>query len=130
MFFKLLLAFTIIPIMELAILIKLGTVFGTLHTVLFVIATAVVGAWLVRIEGFNVMLRYQASLREGIFPAEEVLDGALLLVAGAMLVTPGIITDAIGFMLVIPATRAIIKIPIKRHISKNMAKTIGVTRVR
>ncbi|MEE9613756.1 MAG: FxsA family protein [Thermodesulfobacteriota bacterium] len=120
MFFKLFLLFTIIPVVELAILIKVGSYLGTLHTVLLVIGTALVGAWLVRLEGLNVAYRFQGNLASGVFPSEEIFDGALLLVAGALLITPGLTTDLVGFLAVFPASRNVMKGVIRRYMEKRM----------
>jgi UPF0716 protein FxsA len=120
MFFKLFLIFTIVPVLELAILIKVGTLIGTLNTVLLVIGTALAGAYLVRIEGLNVFYRFQRNLSEGVFPSEEIFDGALLLVAGAVLITPGILTDILGLLLVFPASRRIFKGLIRRYVEKSV----------
>ncbi len=118
MFGKLLLLFLIIPVVELILLIKIGTVIGTLNTILLVISTAFIGAYLVKTEGLNVMQRFQSNLNHGVFPAEEIFDGAMILVAGALLVTPGILTDIVGFVLVIPPTRAVIKKFIRKFVEK------------
>lgn len=115
-FLKLLVLFTIVPVAELALLIEVGTLIGTAETVALVILTAVVGAWLVRIEGLGVIRRFQRSVAEGRFPAEEMLDGALILVAGAVLVTPGLLTDLLGFFLVTPAGRKVVKSALKRYL--------------
>lgn len=120
MFFKLFLIFTLLPVAELAILIKVGAIIGTLNTVLLVIGTALSGAFLVRMEGVNVIYRFQQNLRDGVFPSEEIFDGALLLVAGAVLVTPGFMTDILGLLLVLPPSRAIIKELIRRYVDKNI----------
>ncbi len=120
MFLKLFILFTVIPVVELAILIKIGTVIGTLNTVLLVIGTALLGAFLVKMEGLNVMYRFQRNVLEGVFPAEEIFDGAMLLVAGALLITPGVLTDILGFLLVFPASRRVIKDIIRRYIERNI----------
>ncbi|HHL40156.1 MAG TPA: FxsA family protein [Deltaproteobacteria bacterium] len=119
MFFRLFILFTLIPVIELALLIKVGSFLGVFNTVMIVIATALAGAYLVRLEGLGVMYRFQRNLSEGIFPAEEIFDGALLLVAGALLVTPGFFTDVLGLLIVIPATRAVIKARLRRRIEKS-----------
>lgn len=109
MVFKLFILFSIVPVIELAILIKLGITIGTMKTVAIVLITAAVGAFMVRAEGLGVIIRLRESLEQGIFPASELLDGALILVAGALLLTPGILTDVVGFLLVFPASRRRIK---------------------
>jgi UPF0716 protein FxsA len=120
MFFKLFFLFTIIPIIELAILIKLGSYLGVFNTVLIVILTAIVGAYMVRLEGIGVMYRIQKSMQEGVFPEEELITGAMILVAGALLLTPGFFTDVLGFIMVFPASRNIIKKYAKKHIHKKL----------
>jgi UPF0716 protein FxsA len=125
MFGKLLLLFLIVPVVELVLLIKIGSIIGLLNTILLVISTAIVGAYLVKTEGLNVMQRFQGNLGQGVFPAEEIFDGAMILVAGALLVTPGVITDIVGFALVIPPTRAVIKKFIRRFVEKKIV-TVNV----
>jgi UPF0716 protein FxsA len=89
---------------------------GIYYTVLLVLGTAFVGAYMAKMEGLGVIVRFQRNMMEGIFPAEEMIDGAMLLVAGALLITPGILTDVVGFLLVIPSTRAVIKVWLKRYL--------------
>ncbi len=125
MFFRLFLIFAIVPVIELSLLIKVGTLIGTLNTIILVITTAMVGSYLVRMEGINVIYRFQQNMQEGIFPAEEILDGAMILVAGALLVTPGILTDIIGFSFVFTMSRMAIKRLLRRYIDKKIA-TINV----
>jgi UPF0716 protein FxsA len=120
MFFKLFLIFTLVPVVELALLIKVGTLIGTLNTVVLVIGTALTGAFLVRLEGINVIYRFQRNLAEGVFPAEEIFDGALLLVAGAVLITPGFLTDILGLLIVLPHSRDVLKGLIRRYVEKNV----------
>ncbi|MCP3676969.1 MAG: FxsA family protein [Deltaproteobacteria bacterium] len=115
MFFKLFLLFTIVPIIELTLLVKIGMEIGIYYTVLLVLGTAFIGAYMAKMEGLGVIVRFQRNMLEGIFPAEEMIDGAMLLVAGALLITPGILTDVVGFLLVIPSTRAVIKVWLKRY---------------
>ena len=122
MFFKLFLLFSIVPAVELALLVYAGSKIGIPETLSIVIATAIAGAYLVRREGIGVLLRIQNELNQGTFPADSMLDGALVLVAGALLLTPGFITDIIGFLLVLPASRPMIKSVIvsllKRHMER------------
>jgi UPF0716 protein FxsA len=117
--FKLFLLFTLAPAIELALLIYTGTRLGTLNTLSIVILTALAGSILVRHEGLDVLRRFRANLEQGIFPSEEILDGAMVLVAGALLLTPGFITDVIGLAFVIPAGRDLIKPLIKDYIKRS-----------
>lgn len=122
MFFKLFLLFTIIPVVELALLIKVGSYIGVMNTIAIVILTAVVGAYMVRLEGIGVMYRIQQNMQDGVFPAEEMINGVMILVAGALLLTPGFFTDAIGFLMVFPASRHVIKKFIRRSIDRRMSE--------
>jgi UPF0716 protein FxsA len=121
MFFRLFLLFTIIPVIELTLLIKIGSFIGALNTVAIVIFTAVVGAYLVKLEGLGVMYRIQKNMQEGIFPGDELINGMMILVAGALLLTPGFVTDVIGFLMVIPFSRNYIKLISRRYIEKKMS---------
>jgi UPF0716 protein FxsA len=106
---KLFLAFTIIPFIEIYLLIKIGSYLGAFNTVVIVILTAFLGALLARYQGFQTMLRVRQSLERGEMPAEELLDALLILLAGIVLLTPGFLTDLAGLMILIPATRLMFK---------------------
>lgn len=111
----LLLLFLLIPLVEIYLLIKVGGIVGALPTVFLVVFTAVLGAGLLRIQGFSTMARVRQTLAQGGIPAVEMLEGAVLLVAGALLLTPGFFTDAIGFLCLIPPfRRALIKMALRR----------------
>lgn len=100
-----LLLFVGAPLIELYFLIQVGSVIGALPTILLTLLTALVGGALVRIQGVGVLMRVRAMMERGEVPALEVLDGAALLLAGFALLLPGFITDAIGFLLLIPPLR-------------------------
>lgn len=121
MFFKLFLIFAIVPVIELSVLIYVGSYIGTLNTIAIILLTAVAGAYMVRMEGIGVIYRIQRDLNEGAFPADELLNGAMILVAGALLLTPGFFTDLIGFLMVFPATRELIKPPLKKYLDKRIS---------
>lgn len=104
----LLLAFIVVPIIELAVIIQVGQVIGTPATVALLLVVSVAGAWLVKREGLKAWSRFRAALAEARIPAEEVVDGALVMLAGALMLTPGFVTDAAGLLLVIPPSRALI----------------------
>ena len=99
------LLFILVPLAELAILIKVGEIIGIGATILLVISTAVIGVSLLKRQGLAALSRARASIDQGEFPVESVVDGACLLVAGAFLLTPGLITDALGFSLLVPPVR-------------------------
>lgn len=101
----LVLLFILMPALELVLLIKLGSHIGALTTVSIVFITAILGASLLRREGFSTLMKAQKRLESGQLPASEVVEGALLVVAGAFLLTPGFITDAIGFACLLPGLR-------------------------
>ena len=116
MLFKLFLAFTIIPIIEIYLLIEIGSMFGALTAVTLVILTGFLGAFLARMQGLQTLYRIQESLREGRMPSGELLDALLIVIAGLVLLTPGFLTDSAGFLLLIPATRNSIKYWMRRQI--------------
>ncbi|MBC8259318.1 MAG: FxsA family protein [SAR324 cluster bacterium] len=109
MLLKLFLAFTIIPVVEIYLLIKIGSVFGALTSIVLVVLTGFLGAYLARIQGLQTLFRIQESLREGRMPSGELLDALLIGIAGLVLLTPGFLTDAVGFILLVPTTRNVIK---------------------
>ena len=116
MLLKLFLAFTIIPIIEIYLLIEIGSMFGALTAVTLVILTGFLGAFLARMQGLQTLYRIQESLREGRMPSGELLDALLIVIAGLVLLTPGFLTDSAGFLLLIPATRNTIKYWLRRQI--------------
>jgi UPF0716 protein FxsA len=109
MLIKLILLFTIVPFIELTLLIEIGSHIGTLNTIIIVIVTGIIGAFMARIAGLTVFLKIQENLREGVFPRDELFDGVLILISGAFLLTPGLLTDALGFFLLIPFGRIVVK---------------------
>lgn len=112
---SLLLVFIVIPLIEIALLIQLGQYIGVLWTILIVIATAVIGTSLLQSQGFGVLTRASDAMASGDVPVEPVVEGVLLLIAGAFLLTPGLLTDATGFILLIPfCRRAIARFAINR----------------
>ncbi|MBK1643729.1 exlusion protein FxsA [Thiocapsa imhoffii] len=94
-----------LPLIEIYVLIEVGSEIGALPTIGLSILTAVLGTWLVRHQGFGLLLRVREMTDRGEVPALEVLDGALLLIAGFFLLLPGFLTDAVGFLLLIPPLR-------------------------
>ena len=101
----LLILFLTIPLMEIYLLIKVGGIIGAFPTVFMVVFTAVLGAWLLRIQGFATLNRVRSTMAQGGIPAMEMMEGAVLLVSGALLLTPGFFTDAIGFFCLVPTFR-------------------------
>lgn len=101
----LLLIFIAVPVLEIYLLIKVGGIIGALPTIAIVILTAIIGTWLLRQQGLATLHRYQQNLGQGQIPAMEIIEGMVLLFGGALLLTPGFFTDAIGFLCLIPVTR-------------------------
>ena len=99
------LLFLLVPMVEIYLLIKVGGVIGALPTVLLVVLTALIGALLLRWQGFATLQRVQSELAQGQIPAEAMLEGVVLLLAGALLLTPGFFTDTIGFLCLLPMFR-------------------------
>ncbi len=116
MFFRLLIVFTIVPLTELYLLLQVGSVLGVGLTILLVVGTGVVGAYLARLEGWRTLRQMQENLHNGIAPTGELIDAALILGAGLLLITPGIMTDIVGFSLLLPPTRAALKRAIRRRL--------------
>ena len=114
MFFYLLFAFTVLPIVELTLLIKVGQQIGAASTIAVVFLTGVAGAGLARLEGLRTLRKIQEQLATGNMPGDELTDGMLILFAGAVLLTPGFVTDAFGLLILFPVTRAIFKRRLKR----------------
>jgi len=109
MLFRLLVLFTLVPLLELYLLIKVGDLIGVWPTVSLVILTGALGAFLTRLEGLRVLRQVQAEFKEGRVPTAALLDGLLIVVAGAVLLTPGLITDALGFFLLLPPGRRVVR---------------------
>ena len=129
MLFKLFLCFTLIPVVELYLLIKVGTVIGGFNTILLVLLTGFLGAWLARLEGMNTMLKLRTNLQQGLMPAEEMLDAVIIFVAGVLLITPGLITDCCGLLLLWPVTRNKFKQMLRKKFDELQLKgNINITR--
>ena len=107
--------FIVIPLVEFALLIEIGSRLGTVPTLMLIFGTGVVGAYLARLEGLRILYRIQREFQQGSMPAEQLFDGFLVLIAGVVLITPGLLTDVAGLILLIPMTRYPIKAFIKRR---------------
>ncbi|ADL13327.1 FxsA family protein [Acetohalobium arabaticum] len=122
MFIRLLLLFTIVPILELALLIQLGSYVGLLPTIGLIAVTGVVGASLARSQGFLVVNQIRNKLAAGSLPADSLIEGLLILIGGGLLLTPGLLTDITGFSLIIPLTRKAIRRLVKKTLKKQIDK--------
>ncbi|NUR93053.1 MAG: FxsA family protein [Nonomuraea sp.] len=103
------LAFLVVPVLEIWLLIQVGSVIGGPLTVGLLIADSLLGAWLVRREGRRAWRSLQDALREGRMPDRELADGGLVLVGGALLLTPGFFSDIVGFACILPVTRPLMR---------------------
>ena len=108
MLFILIALFVIAPFVEIYVLIKAGQVFGAPMVIFGTIATAIIGGILLRIQGLSALNKAQRAIRDGKVPVESAVDGVLLLVAAPFLMTPGFLTDGLGFLLLVPAIRRLI----------------------
>ncbi len=102
----LLIAFIVTPLIEIAVLIRVGSWIGLWPTLALIVLTAIVGTWMLRRQGFEVLSRAQQQLEHGTVPLAEVFEGFCLVIAGALLLTPGFVTDALGTSLLLPPVRA------------------------
>lgn len=112
----LLVALLVVPLVDIAVLLWLGSIFGWVEIVLLTVLTALLGTLLVRAEGRRTIRKIQRQLGEGTPPTDGLVDGGLLIAAGAFLLTPGVVTDAIGFLLVVPLTRIPVRVALKRYV--------------
>ncbi len=114
----LLLLFVIVPAVELGLLIQIGRLVGTLPTLGLIVLTGVLGASLARWQGLSVVRQVQAEMDDGRIPAGPVVDGIIILVAGAVLMTPGLLTDLFGFFCLVPVGRRLLKGYLKRWLER------------
>ena len=119
---RLFLLFIVLPAAELALLIEIGRHLGTLVTLALIVVTGALGAGLARHQGLRVLEQVQRELAEGRLPAGPMLDGVLVLLAAAVLVTPGVITDAFGFLCLTPGFRSLVKREMLRRLERAAAE--------
>lgn len=125
----LILLFTLVPLIELAVLIKIGQHMGVAYTIGIVLLTGVAGAYLAKMQGLITLRRIQEDINQGMMPADKLFDGVLILCSGILLLTPGLLTDIIGFMGLIPLTRNLLKRWIKVKVEDiiSQGKVITIT---
>jgi UPF0716 protein FxsA len=109
MFPLILVLFLVVPIVELYVIVQVAGGIGVLETLGLLIVVSIVGAWLVKTQGIGLIRRVQTKLAAGQMPGKELVDGALILFAGALMLTPGFVTDTAGLLLLLPPTRAIVR---------------------
>jgi UPF0716 protein FxsA len=124
----LLLLFLIVPLVELAVIIEVGQVIGAWWTIVLLVVDSLFGAWLVRREGRRAWQSFRMALEDARWPGREVAEGALVLIGGALLVTPGFVTDATGLLLVLPPTRRIVATFLEGRVVPMPIRAVG-TRV-
>jgi UPF0716 protein FxsA len=115
------LLFLVVPFVELFVLIQVGQAIGTLPTVGLLVVVSVVGAWLVKKEGLGVIRRAQEQVRRGQVPGRELVDGVLILLAGALMLTPGFFTDVFGLALMVPPVRAALRAAASAQLARRAA---------
>lgn len=103
------LLFLVVPLVELYVIVQAAQAFGVLETIVALIAMSVLGAWLVKRQGMAVWQRFNEAVAHGQIPHKEIIDGALILFAGALLLTPGFASDLLGLVLLLPPTRAVVR---------------------
>jgi UPF0716 protein FxsA len=119
------LLFIVVPLAELYVIIQVGEAIGVLPTIALLIADSVLGSLLMRHQGRAAWRRFTASVRSGRVPAREVLDGALVLFGGAMLLTPGFLSDVLGALLLLPPTRAVIRAALVRRFGRRLVVSLS-----
>ena len=110
--------FILVPLAELFVIIQVGQAFGALNTIALLILVSAVGAWLVKREGMGVWKRFQRQVESGVVPGREIADGVMILFAGALLMTPGFLTDLLGISLLLPPVRAVVRTAVMRRTAR------------
>lgn len=121
----LLVLLVVAPLVELYVIIQVAQVVGGWETIALLVVESAIGAWLLKRQGLSVIQRVAAAVDEGRVPGKEMVDGLLLLVAGALMLAPGFVGDVIGYLLVLPPTRAIVRGPIMRRFSRGGFSRFG-----
>jgi UPF0716 protein FxsA len=122
-------AFVLVPLAELAVLIAVGDWIGLVPTLVLLLVVSLTGAWLAKREGLAAWRRFQQALAEGRMPTVEVADGAMILLAGALLLTPGFLSDVVGVLLLLPPTRAMARRLAPRLAQRRLLRRRGGRRV-
>jgi UPF0716 protein FxsA len=125
MLLPLVLLFIVVPIAELAVIIQVGQAIGLWWTLALLIADSILGSVLMRTQGRAAWRRFNAAVQEARVPAREVLDGALVIFGGVLLLTPGFITDVLGLTLLIPPTRALVRRLLARRLERRMVTSMS-----
>jgi UPF0716 protein FxsA len=110
--------FFLVPLAELYVIIQVGQAFGALNTIGLLILISAAGAWLVKREGMSVWRRFQRQVESGVVPGREIADGVMILFAGALLMSPGFLTDLVGIALMLPPVRAVVRSVVTRQAAR------------
>ena len=121
-----LLIFIVVPIIEVAVFIQLGNEIGLWNTVILILLTAIIGTWLLKSQGMATLKRAQENFQNQVFPVAEVFDGLCLALAGILLLTPGFVTDSVGFLLFLPQFRVILRTQIWARLAKSQSARVWV----
>jgi UPF0716 protein FxsA len=113
-------AFVVLPLAELYVIIQVAHVIGGWETIALLLAESIFGAWLMKREGRGVLRRIQTQLTAGRMPGRELADGALILFAGALMLTPGFLTDVVGFLLLFPPTRSLARLVLMKRMKRHL----------
>ncbi|MDQ3849352.1 MAG: FxsA family protein, partial [Actinomycetota bacterium] len=124
MLLPLVVLFIAVPILELFLIIQVGQAIGALPTIALLIADSILGSMLMRSQGRATWRRFNAALAEGRVPAREVIDGALVIFGGALLLTPGFFTDVLGLALLLPPSRALVRGALVRHFTGRVVTSV------
>jgi UPF0716 protein FxsA len=130
MLLPLVLLFIAVPLAELAVIIQVGQAIGVWWTIALLLADSLLGSWLMRHQGRVTWRRFNEALQAGRVPTREVLDGALVIFGGALLLTPGFITDILGLVLLVPPSRALVRALLARRLAHRMVVSAGRRRPR
>jgi len=122
MLFRLFFLFSVVPIIEIWLLIKVGRVIGALPTVCLLLAISMVGAWLARSQGLRTIAAIRNELAAGRLPAARLLDGAMILTGGILLLTPGFFTDFLGLFFLFPVSRTLLKGWLRRFLERGLSR--------
>ncbi|HEY3531176.1 MAG TPA: FxsA family protein [Nocardioides sp.] len=114
-------AFVVVPILEIYVIIQVGQVIGAWWTILLLIADSIFGSWLVKHEGRRAWLALTTAIQSGRMPARELADGALILVGGTLMISPGFVTDVVGIVLILPFTRPLARRLLTRVVARRFA---------
>lgn len=116
----LLVAFVAVPLVEIFVLVQVGQVIGPWWTILLLVLASIIGTWLVRREGGRAWRALTSALHTGRMPARELADGALILVGGTLMLTPGFVSDAVGVLLILPVTRPLARGLLTRAVARRL----------